>query len=109
MQTTRTSAVTDPPWAQALFNDTRFAWVWLIARVYLGRQWFTEGLDKAQTPGWIGGHAGTFLTTWVTRALTKTQGHTPTSKTGMGRSWRTSTPLCGAISSRSARSSSAWD
>jgi thiosulfate dehydrogenase (quinone) large subunit len=66
-------AIADPPLARALFTEPRFAWIWLILRVYVGWQWLTEGIDKAQTPGWAGAQAGAFLTTWVTRAITKTQ------------------------------------
>lgn len=77
MQNSRTAAIQDPPLAQALFNDTRLAWVWLIVRLYVGWQWFSEGLDKIQTPAWAGSQAGTFLATWVTRALSKTQGAHP--------------------------------
>jgi thiosulfate dehydrogenase (quinone) large subunit len=77
MQNVRTTAIADPPLAQALFNDTRWSWIWLLVRLYVGWQWFVEGLAKAQDPGWIGAKAGTFLTVWVTRALTKTQGAHP--------------------------------
>jgi len=47
------STVTDPPLITALFNDTRFAWVWLIVRVYLGYQWITSGLGKIGSPAWM--------------------------------------------------------
>jgi thiosulfate dehydrogenase (quinone) large subunit len=70
-------AIADPPLARALFTEPRYAWIWLIVRVYVGWQWFTEGVEKAQTPGWAGAHAGAFLTTWLTRALTKAQGAHP--------------------------------
>jgi thiosulfate dehydrogenase [quinone] large subunit len=72
-----TRTIDDPPLARALFSDTRWAWIWLVVRVYVGWQWLTEGIDKAQTSGWIGAERGTFITTWVTRALTKTQGAHP--------------------------------
>jgi thiosulfate dehydrogenase (quinone) large subunit len=71
------SQIEDPPIARALFGDTRFAWIWLIVRVYVGWQWFSEGLDKVQTPAWAGAKAGTFLTTWIDGALKKTQGAHP--------------------------------
>jgi len=76
MESKRVSAIADPPLARALFTEPRYAWIWLIVRVYIGWQWFTEGLDKAQT-GWIGAKAGSFLTVWVTRAISKTQGAHP--------------------------------
>jgi thiosulfate dehydrogenase (quinone) large subunit len=75
MMNTRT--LEDPPLARALFSDTRWAWIWLVVRLYVGWQWLTEGLDKAQTSGWVGAERGAFITTWVTRALSKTQGAHP--------------------------------
>jgi thiosulfate dehydrogenase [quinone] large subunit len=47
----------DPPWAQSLFSSTRWAWLWLITRVYLGYIWFTGGLDKIDNPAWMTGSA----------------------------------------------------
>jgi len=69
--------IDDPPIARALFSDTRWSWVWLILRIYVGYNWLTEGLAKATGPGWIGADAGSFLTKWITAALTKTQGAHP--------------------------------
>ena len=69
--------IEDPPLARALFGDTRWSWIWLIVRVYVGWAWLSEGIAKASDPGWIGAHAGSFMTVWVTRALTKTQGAHP--------------------------------
>jgi thiosulfate dehydrogenase [quinone] large subunit len=69
--------IDDPPLARALFSDTRWSWIWLIVRVYLGWSWLSEGIAKAQSPSWIGPGAGTFLTTWVTAALLKTRGPHP--------------------------------
>jgi thiosulfate dehydrogenase [quinone] large subunit len=75
--TMNTPYIEDPPLARALFSDTRFAWIWLIVRLYVGWQWLTEGIDKATTSAWTGAEAGSFLTTWVTRSLGKTQGAHP--------------------------------
>ena len=69
--------IQDPPLARALFSDVRWSWIWLILRVYVGWQWLSEGIEKAQTPAWVGAQAGSFLTVWVTKALTKTQGAHP--------------------------------
>ena len=44
---------TDPPIAVALFNDTRFAWLWLLARVYLGYTWISSGIGKLSNPAWV--------------------------------------------------------
>jgi len=69
--------IQDPPFAQALFGETRFAWIWLVVRLYVGWQWLSEGIEKAQSPFWTGAQSGLFLEKWVTFALTKTQGAHP--------------------------------
>jgi thiosulfate dehydrogenase [quinone] large subunit len=74
---TSTVHIADPPIARALFSDTRWSYVWLVVRLYVGWQWLSEGLAKAADPGWTGAHAGSFLTMWVTKALTKTAGAHP--------------------------------
>jgi thiosulfate dehydrogenase [quinone] large subunit len=69
--------IEDPPLARALFSDVRWSWIWVILRVYVGWAWLSEGIDKAQTPAWVGAKAGSFLTMWITKALTKTTGPFP--------------------------------
>jgi thiosulfate dehydrogenase (quinone) large subunit len=69
--------VEDPPLARALFSSTRWSWVWLVVRLYVGWEWLSEGISKAQDPGWVGAKAGSFLTMWVGGALKKTQGAHP--------------------------------
>lgn len=39
--------------AHALFNTTRFAWLWLILRVYLGWSWFQAGWGKVGNAAWM--------------------------------------------------------
>jgi len=43
----------DPGVVRFLFGSTRFAWFWLVLRVYLGWQWLTAGREKVQSPGWM--------------------------------------------------------
>jgi thiosulfate dehydrogenase (quinone) large subunit len=43
----------DPPLAQFLFSDTRFAMVWLVVRVLLGWGWLEPGLRKLGDPAWM--------------------------------------------------------
>ena len=47
--------IPDPPLAQKLFQTTRFAWLWLIIRVYLGYGWVTSGWGKITNPAWATG------------------------------------------------------
>jgi thiosulfate dehydrogenase [quinone] large subunit len=42
----------DPPFIVDLFNNTRWSWLWLILRLYLGYSWLSSGLEKLGNPGW---------------------------------------------------------
>jgi thiosulfate dehydrogenase [quinone] large subunit len=68
---------TDPPVAQALFGHVRWAWIWLILRVYAGALWVQAGWEKLHDPAWTGAKAGTALNGFVTHALTETGGAHP--------------------------------
>jgi thiosulfate dehydrogenase [quinone] large subunit len=52
-----TVVIPDPPLANALFNTTQFAWLWLIVRVYLGWQWLNSGWGKISGGTWADGEA----------------------------------------------------
>jgi len=45
--------IADPPVAKALLTNTRWAWLWLIVRVYIGYAWLTAGLAKLSNPAWV--------------------------------------------------------
>jgi thiosulfate dehydrogenase [quinone] large subunit len=47
--------VPDPPFARALFGTTRFAWLWLLIRLYVGWQWLESGWGKITGGVWAGG------------------------------------------------------
>jgi thiosulfate dehydrogenase [quinone] large subunit len=47
----------DPPAAVKLFGEVRWAWIWLIIRVYLGYQWIHSGWGKVTNPAWMDGGA----------------------------------------------------
>jgi thiosulfate dehydrogenase [quinone] large subunit len=70
-------SIQESPISQALFSDVRWAWVWLILRVYVGWQWFEAGLGKIQNPAWTGSKAGAAISGFVTGALAKTTGDHP--------------------------------
>jgi len=53
--------IPEPKLARMFFGDTRFAWIWLVLRVYLGWEWIHAGWEKIGGPGWVGAHAGTTL------------------------------------------------
>lgn len=43
----------DPPIAKELFSNTRWSWIWLILRAYLGYTWLISGIGKVNNPAWI--------------------------------------------------------
>ncbi len=67
----------DPPAAKALFGDVRWAWLWLVLRLYVGYQWITAGWEKLHASAWTGAKAGTAMAGFVNGALTKTAGDHP--------------------------------
>ena len=44
--------IPDPPFAKSLYQTTKFAWLWLIIRLYLGYSWITSGWGKITNPAW---------------------------------------------------------
>jgi thiosulfate dehydrogenase [quinone] large subunit len=38
--------IPEPALSRFLFADTRFAWFWLIVRIYVGWQWLYAGYEK---------------------------------------------------------------
>jgi thiosulfate dehydrogenase [quinone] large subunit len=70
-------AFNDSPVSRFLFSDVRFAWVWLILRLYAGYEWLAAGWEKLHSTGWVGSTAGTALTGFVKGALTETTGAHP--------------------------------
>lgn len=57
----------DAPVIKTIFNSTKFAWLWLIVRVYLGYQWVTAGLHKLEDPKWM--QTGEAIKGYWTRAV----------------------------------------
>ncbi len=47
----------DPPFLVALFNDTRWSFIWLPVRGYLAYEWIHAGLHKITGTGWMDGGA----------------------------------------------------
>ncbi len=69
--------VTDPPFAVSLFSDWRWAWLWLIVRLYIGYEWLLAGWDKIISPSWVGAQAGTALRGFLNNAISLTGGAHP--------------------------------
>jgi thiosulfate dehydrogenase [quinone] large subunit len=67
----------DPQVAKALFGQVRWAWIWLLLRLYLGWEWLQAGWGKLHNPAWTGSKAGTAITGFLTSALAKASGEHP--------------------------------
>ncbi len=78
MNTPRTAAeIPEPKLARFIFSDTRFAWVWLILRLYVGYQWIMAGWEKAASAAWIGPQAGSAIKGFLSGTLANTAGPHP--------------------------------
>jgi thiosulfate dehydrogenase [quinone] large subunit len=77
MNKSSTIEVPEPKLSILLFADTRFSFVWLIVRLYVGLQWFMAGFGKIQNPVWVGTKAGVALQEFLTGALVKSSGLHP--------------------------------
>jgi thiosulfate dehydrogenase [quinone] large subunit len=67
----------EPPVARSLFGSIRWAWLWLILRLYVGYEWFHAGWQKLNSSAWRGKESGPALTGFVNGALAKTGGAHP--------------------------------
>jgi len=78
MKTTQgVRTIEDSPITRSLFGDVRWAWLWLILRLYVGWVWLEAGWEKLHNAVWAGDKAGAALTGFVTNALTKSSGAHP--------------------------------
>lgn len=59
--------IADPPLAHMLFSTTKFAWLWLIIRLYVGYSWLDASWHKITGKGWVDG--GTALKGFWTNAV----------------------------------------
>ena len=49
----RLVGIEEPAFVKMLFNDVRFAPLWLVLRVWLGWQWIEASLHKIENPAWV--------------------------------------------------------
>jgi hypothetical protein len=76
-QTSSVKRLQDPPVAQALFGEVRWAWIWLILRLYAGYEWLNAAAGKWQNPAWTGPKAGAAISGFAQGALQETAGAHP--------------------------------
>lgn len=74
MSKTSIVAIPEPRITSLIFADTRLAPLWLLLRIYVGWQWLTAGIEKLQSPLWVGGKSGTALQGFLTTSLSKSTG-----------------------------------
>ena len=67
----------EPGISKVLFSNTKFSWIWLPLRLYVGWQWLVAGYEKSSSPLWVGPHAGAGVTGFLMGALKKTAGEHP--------------------------------
>ena len=72
-----TVEIPEPKVARFLFADTRFAWFWLVVRIYIAWQWLMAGWEKITSPLWVGPTAGKALSGFLMGSLQKTHGMHP--------------------------------
>ena len=58
----------DAPLVKNLFSSTKFAWLWMIVRIYVGYQWINASLHKLSAPEWM--QTGVALKGYWTNAVT---------------------------------------
>lgn len=69
--------IPEPNISRFFFADTRFAWLWPIARIAVGYAWLHAGWAKLQNPAWTGSQAGKAVSSFLAAALEKTSGQHP--------------------------------
>jgi thiosulfate dehydrogenase [quinone] large subunit len=67
----------EPRFVKSFLGDTRWAWFWLIVRLYVGWEWLTAGWAKVTDPTWVGAKAGVSLTGFLQHSLTLATGAHP--------------------------------
>ncbi len=58
----------DPPVAKQLFGSVKWAWIWVIPRLYVGYTWLSSGYGKLGNPAWT--QTGEALQGFWQRAIT---------------------------------------
>ncbi|MDP2598352.1 MAG: DoxX family protein [Candidatus Liptonbacteria bacterium] len=69
--------IPEPNFSKFIFSDTRFAWFWLIIRLYVGYEWITAGWGKVMSPAWVGPQAGSAIQGFLKGAAAKAVGEHP--------------------------------
>jgi thiosulfate dehydrogenase [quinone] large subunit len=63
--------------AMRFITDKRWAWFWLIVRLYAAYEWLTAGWAKLNDPAWVGSKAGVSLAVFLNHSITLATGAHP--------------------------------
>ena len=69
--------IEEPEFSKFIFQNPKFAWFWLIIRIYVGWEWLSAGWEKIHSAAWVGSQAGAALSGFTNGALGKTTGSNP--------------------------------
>ena len=69
--------IPEPKLSRFIFSDTRFAWAWLLPRLYVGYEWVMAGWGKVTNASWVGPQAGSAIRGFLAGALTQADGPHP--------------------------------
>lgn len=69
--------IPEPKLSRFLFANTRFAWFWLLVRLYIGYEWVMAGSEKLHSSVWVGKDAGTAMKGFLMNSLQKNTGQNP--------------------------------
>lgn len=69
--------IEEPKLAKFVLQNPKFAWFWLIVRLYVGYEWLIAGWNKLGSAVWTGDQAGVALSGFINGALAKTAGAHP--------------------------------
>jgi thiosulfate dehydrogenase [quinone] large subunit len=72
-----TIQIPEPKISRFVFSDTRFSWIWLFLRLYVGYEWITAGWEKATSSAWIGNNAGSAIKGYLSSSLQQASGAHP--------------------------------
>ena len=67
----------NPKWVQSLFANPKLSVIWLLLRLYVGRQWLMAGWAKLGNSAWVGENAGVAVSGFLQGALSKASGEHP--------------------------------
>jgi len=69
--------IPEPPISKLVFGSTKFSFIWLALRLYIGWIWIQAGYEKIISPAWTGPSSGKALQGFLLGALEKTNGAHP--------------------------------